>query len=181
MSESQLPLVFVAGGVVTLFSTPIIGRLADRYGKLRMFRIVAPASAVLTLAVTNLTSISAAVAIALVAGLMVSNSGRMVAAMAMITSSVAPNRRGGFLSANSCVQHLALGSGAYIGGLIIDIAEDGSVQNYPIVGLLSAAATILSLWLAGRIRRVTAETHMTTTQAVAAAAEGMYDASEPLM
>jgi predicted MFS family arabinose efflux permease len=181
MSESQLPLVFVAGGVVTLFSTPIIGRLADRYGKLRMFRIVAPASAVLTLAVTNLTSISAAVAIALVAGLMVSNYGRMVAAMAMITSSVAPNRRGGFLSANSCVQHLALGSGAYIGGLIIDIAEDGSVQNYPIVGLLSAAATILSLWLAGRIRRVTAETHMTTTQAVAAAAEGMYDASEPLM
>ena len=41
MAEDQLPLIFVVGGIVTLFSAPLIGRLADRYGKLRVFRIVA--------------------------------------------------------------------------------------------------------------------------------------------
>jgi DHA1 family inner membrane transport protein len=181
MTEDQLPLVFIAGGVVTLFSAPLIGRLADRYGKLRIFRIVAPASAVLTLAVTNMANVPVWLAIALVAGVMVSNSGRMVAAMAMITSSVAPGRRGGFLSANSSVQHLALGVGAYVGGLIVAEAADGRLQNFPILGWLSAAATISSLWLAGRLRPVTSEVETTTTQAVAAAAEAMYDAAEPLM
>ena len=88
MSEEKLPLLFIAGGVLTLFSAPWIGRLADRYGKLRVFRIVAPVSAVMTLAITNLVSVPDAVAIAVMAGLMVSNTGRMVAAMAMITSSV---------------------------------------------------------------------------------------------
>ena len=96
LAEDQLPLMFIAGGVLTLFSAPLIGRLADRYGKLRVFRIVAPVSAVMTCALTNLEPVPAAVAIAVMAGLMVCNSGRMVAAMAMITSSVSPQRRGGF-------------------------------------------------------------------------------------
>jgi DHA1 family inner membrane transport protein len=181
LSEELLPVVFIAGGAVTLFSAPLIGWLADRFGKLRVFRIVAPTSAIMTLAVTTLGPSPAWIPIALMAGLMVSNSGRMVAAMAMITSSVAPNRRGGFLSANSCVQHLALGVGAYIGGLIVVAREDNSLANFSIVGFLSAGATILSLWLAGRIRPITPEKELTTTQALAAGAEGMYDADEPVM
>jgi DHA1 family inner membrane transport protein len=180
MAEDQLPLVFVAGGVLTLFSAPLIGRLADHYGKLRVFRIVAPVSAVMTLALTNLVPVPAALAIAVMAGLMVCNSGRMVAAMAMITSSVSPDRRGGFLSANSSVQHLAIGFGSYVGGLIIAESSDGRILHMPILGLLSAVATILCLWLAGRIRPITAEHTITVSESLAAAAEAMYDVSEPV-
>jgi predicted MFS family arabinose efflux permease len=180
IAEDQLPLVFIAGGALTLFSAPLIGRLADRYGKLRMFRIVAPVSAVMTLALTNLVPVPAVVAIAVMAGLMVSNTGRMVAAMAMITSSVAPHRRGGFMSANSSVQHLAIGFGSYTGGLIIAESADGRLLHFPILGLLSAAATMICLWLAGRIRPITAEHPMSTNEAITAAAEGMYDAVEPM-
>jgi MFS transporter, DHA1 family, inner membrane transport protein len=180
MSEDQLALVFVAGGVVTLFSAPLVGRLADRYGKLRVFRIIAPVSALLTLALTNLVPVPAAVAIAIMASLMVSNTGRMVAAMAMITGSVEPHRRGGFLSANSSVQHLAIGFGSYLGGLIIAESADGRLLHVPILGLVSAAATMLCLWLAGRILPVTAAAQtITTNEALAAAAE-MYDAAEPV-
>jgi DHA1 family inner membrane transport protein len=180
MNEDKLPLMFVAGGVLTLFSAPLIGRLADRYGKLRVFRIVAPVSAFMTLAITNLVPVHAAVAIAIMAGLMVSNSGRMVAAMAMITSSVAPHRRGGFLSANSSVQHLAIGSGSYIGGLIIAESADGRLLHFPILGWLSAAATMACLWLAGRIRPITSEHEISTNEAIATAAEAMYDGIEPV-
>ena len=49
---------------------------------------------------------------------MLTNAGRMVAAMAMVTGSVAQSRRGGFMSANSAVQHLSTGLGAYLGGQI---------------------------------------------------------------
>jgi len=181
LSEDQLPLMFIAGGVLTLFSAPLIGRLADRYGKLRVFRIVAPVSAIMTLSLTNLVPVPAAVAIAIMAGLMVCNTGRMVAAMAMITSSVSPQRRGGFLSANSSVQHLAIGFGSYVGGLIIAESPDGRLLHFPILGLLSAAATMVCLWLAGRIRPVTADHHISTNEALAAAAEAMYDGTEPVV
>ena len=57
---------------------------------------------------------------------MVSNAGRMVAAMAMINGSVEPRLRGGFMSAYSSVQHIAAGVGAFVAGLIIAEAPDGS-------------------------------------------------------
>ena len=180
MDEDKLPLMFVAGGVLTLFSAPWIGRLADRYGKLPVFRVVAPVSAIMTLALTNLVPVHAAIAIAVMAGLMVSNSGRMVAAMAMITSSVAPHRRGGFLSANASVQHLAIGFGSYLGGLIIAEGPDGQLLHFPILGLLSTAATLACLWLAGRIRPITAEHDIPAGEAIVTAAEAMYDGLEPV-
>ncbi len=43
------------------------------------------------------------------------------------------------------------------------------------------AATLASLWLAGRLRPITPDQEISTTQAIAAAAEGMYDADEPVM
>jgi predicted MFS family arabinose efflux permease len=104
----------------------------------------------------------------------------MVAAMAMITISVAPHRRGGFLSANSSVQHLAIGSGSYIGGLIIAESADGRLLHFPILGWLSAAATMACLWLAGRIRPITSEHEISTNEAIATAAEAMYDGIEPV-
>src|SRR5262249_16255584 len=54
VSERSLPLLYVVGGGLTLVASPIIGKLADRYGKLRMYRIVAPLAAVMMVVVTNL-------------------------------------------------------------------------------------------------------------------------------
>jgi predicted MFS family arabinose efflux permease len=76
----------------------------------------------------------------------------MVAALTMITGSVERRLRGGFMSANSAVQHLASGLGAYIGGQIVVKVGDGPLLNFSRVGLLAAVATALSLWIAGRLR-----------------------------
>ena len=83
---------------------------------------------------------------------MLSNAGRMVAALTMITGSVERRLRGGFMSANSAVQHLASGVGAAIGGQILVKAADGTQQHFNRIGLFAAVATAVSLWLAGRVR-----------------------------
>jgi predicted MFS family arabinose efflux permease len=46
LSEAELPYVYFAGGIATLFTMPAIGRMADRFGKLGVFRILAVANAV---------------------------------------------------------------------------------------------------------------------------------------
>jgi DHA1 family inner membrane transport protein len=148
----DLPWIFVTGGVLTLVGAPVIGRLADRYGKLRVYRVVATVAIALIIVVTNLPRVPLVLAAGVVGTFMLSNAGRMVAALTMITGSVERRLRGGFMSANSAVQHLASGLGAFIGGQMVVTTADGALLHYNRVGLFAALVTALSLWLAGRVR-----------------------------
>jgi MFS transporter, DHA1 family, inner membrane transport protein len=161
VSTASLPLVYIAGGGLTLVAAPLIGKLADRHGKFRVYRVVAPVSAVFMLVVTNLPRVPLAVAVGATAALMVGNAGRMVVAMTMVTSCVEPRRRGSFMSLNSAVQHLSAGVGAALGGLIIGRDASGALTHYDLVGLLAIVTTLASVALAARIRPYTAESTMT--------------------
>lgn len=180
----ELPWIYVAGGVLTLIGAPIIGRLADKHGKIPVYRVIAPASAVLLVVITHLPPTTILVASITVGLLMVTNAGRMIAAMAMITSSVQPQRRGGFMSANASVQHVASGLGAYLGGVIItQQSPTAPLEHFGIVGWFGAAMTLITLWLAGRVRIVDDGRQGHTAEAIslAAAAEATVDAGEPLI
>ncbi len=151
-AESGLPWVFVTGGILTLIGAPMIGRLADHFGKLPVYRVVAMIAVVLIIVVTNLPRVPLFVAMSVVGAFMLSNAGRMVAALTMVTGSVERRLRGGFMSANSAVQHLASGAAALIGGYILGDTADKSLHNFNRVGLVAVAATLISLWLASLVR-----------------------------
>jgi DHA1 family inner membrane transport protein len=152
VTEAQLPAVFIAGGLLTLVSTPLAGWLVDRFGALAVFRGVVPLSAAMMLVLTHLPAAGIAVAAPVAAVLMATNAGRMVTAMALITSSIEPRRRGSFMSANSAVQHVASGLGATLGGLIVAGGAGEPLRHFGTVGILAAGTTVASLWLAARIR-----------------------------
>ncbi len=176
MTEQQLPLVYIAGGILTLFASPIVGRYADRFGKLLVFRCLAPVSAMMLLWITQLPAGAVMMSIGVFGTLMVCNVGRMIPAMALVTGSVLPRNRGAFLSANSSLQHIAGGIASYVGGLIVVQSVDDRLLNFGIVGVLSAGFSLLSLWLAGRLRPaeqfpITAIDLCLPAEAIAAAGE----------
>jgi len=181
LTERELPWIYVVGGGLTLAASPVIGRLADRYGKLRIYRLIAPLSAVLMFAVTSLPRSPAVVAIVVFGILMVANAGRMIAITALIISSVEPRRRGGFMSANSSIQHVGGGIGSTIGGLIIVQASGGPIEHFPIVGAFAAVTTLATLWLAGRVRPIDAPPVAAAPISLAAAAEATADSGEVLI
>ena len=152
LPEKQLRWIYIAGGLVTLVGMPLIGRWADRLGKLRVYRLLIPANAALLLAMTCLPPLPLAAIMVMVSLTMLSNAGRMVPAMAMITSSVEPRLRGGFMGANSAVQHLAASLGTVAAGLILVEPKGQPIERFPVVGLLAAGTSLLTLWLAGRLR-----------------------------
>ncbi len=152
IAEKDLPWVYFGGGLCSFFSSFLIGKWADKYGKLKVYRIVAPFSALMMIILTTLPKLGLLVAVAAVSMMMVSNSGRMIAAMAMINGSVENRLRGGFMSAYSSIQHISSGVGAYIAGLIVTKSSSGEMQHYGWVGLAGVTSTLLSLWLAGRLR-----------------------------
>ncbi len=156
VAEKHLRWAYVAGGIVTLIGMPTIGRLADRFGKLRVYRFLVPANAALLLTVTSLPPLPLALVLLVMSATMLSNGGRMVPAMAMITSSVLPRLRGGFMGANSAIQHLSSSLGVLVAGFILYEPPNGPIERYYIVGLMAAAVSLSTLWLAGRLRLVAA-------------------------
>jgi predicted MFS family arabinose efflux permease len=78
----------------------------------------------------------------------------MVPAMALITSSVEPRKRGGFMSANAAVQHMAAGLGTSAAALILSQPTGQPIQHYPVVGAIAAVTSLSTLFLAGRLRTV---------------------------
>jgi predicted MFS family arabinose efflux permease len=83
----------------------------------------------------------------------ITTSGRMVPGMAMITASAAPRHRGSFLSVNTSVSHMAMGLASIAAGLILGDTEGGApLANFWIVGLLGAAASIVTALLGGWLR-----------------------------
>ena len=154
VTQTQLPAVFISGGLLTLLTTPLTGRLIDRFGALPLFRGVVPMSAGMMLVLTHLPAVGILGAAPVTAVLMATNAGRMVTAMALITNSIEPRRRGGFMSVNSSVQHVASGLGTTCSGLIVGGGAGEPLRHFGMVGILAAAITLASLWLAARIRPV---------------------------
>jgi predicted MFS family arabinose efflux permease len=149
--ETELPYIYLAGGLCTIFSMNIIGRMSDRFGKRRLFTIMAISAAASTLVLTNLRRVGTPLAITSTTFFMICMSGRFVPAMAIMTSAVEQRLRGGFMSVCSAVQHIASGLGSYIGGLILVETNSGRLHGYSTIGYLSAALAILSLVLCFRL------------------------------
>lgn len=81
-------------------------------------------------------------------------SGRIIPAMTMITSSVKPERRGGFMSINSAIQQLGAGAASYVAGIIVIKTASGEYQDYDLVGYLAISASIVAILIARRMKAV---------------------------
>ena len=182
VAEQHLRWAYVAGGIVTLVGMPTIGRMADRFGKLRVYRFVVPANAALLLMVTSLPPMPLGLVLLAMSATMLSNGGRMVPAMAMITSSVVPRLRGGFMGANSAIQHLSSSLGVIVAGFILFEPKNGPIEHFPIVGLMAAVVSLSTLWLAGRLRLgadATTEVPVEVVEFGVAAADGQETTPRP--
>ena len=132
------------------------GENAEAYfsqdGKKLIFRVMGLAAVGTVLVLTNLPPVPLWFAMLAATVFMVTTSGRMVPAQALITASAAPSVRGGFLSLNGAVQAAAMGLASLLGGALIGQTEDGRLPGYPIVGMIAAVSALLSLVLAGLLR-----------------------------
>ena len=151
-SENQLSYIYLVGGVVTIFSSPLAGRLADRYGKVRVFTAGSLASVPMLLLITHLGPLPLGLALTATAGLFIVMSSRFIPATALATSVVEPRRRGSFMSLNTSVQQFAAGLASFLAGFIVVKTTSGALLHYDWVGYLAVAANLLSMWVVRQVR-----------------------------
>ena len=153
-SESDLTYIYMLGGAVTIFTSPFIGRLADRIGKARVFTILALLALIPLFALTNLPRTALPIALFVTTVFFITSSGRWVPATTMITSTVTPQSRGSFMSINSSVQQLTAGIAASIAGVIVTRNAAGELVNYDYVGYLAIVVSLFGILVSRRLRTV---------------------------
>lgn len=153
-SEIQLTYIYIAGGAFTIFTSPWVGRLSDRHGKLKIFTIFMLLNLIPIAVITHLGITPIPFVLMVTTMFFVTSNGRYVPAAALITGTAQPENRGSFLSFNSAVQQLAAGLASLGAGLIIGENELGQLTNFNIVGYLAIIFSILCIPLARRVKVV---------------------------
>jgi MFS transporter, DHA1 family, inner membrane transport protein len=151
-TQGEITFIYLLGGGVTLFSSPLVGKLTDRYGAIKVLKIAMPLSFVPVLLLTHLGAVSVSVGLLVTTLFFILGTGRMIPPNTLITAAVGPQGRGSFMSLKSALQQLAIGSSSLISGSIVRVGEQGQFVNYPWVGFLSIAICLMALWIAPKLK-----------------------------
>ncbi|MBK7646331.1 MAG: MFS transporter [Betaproteobacteria bacterium] len=147
----QIPIIYLVGGSATFISARLIGHWADKHGKVEVYRKVALLAMLPLLAVTHVGAVPLWGWLICTTAFFVLTSGRMIPAMAIISSSAQPKLRGTFMSLNGTVQSLAMGLATTLAGFVTSLDDSGRIVGYPLVGYVAVAANLIAVWYASRI------------------------------
>jgi MFS transporter, DHA1 family, inner membrane transport protein len=156
-SQIQLVYIYLFGGLSTLVTGPIIGRMADKFGHKKIFLLFAAMSIIPLLLVTHLPKVTIPVALIASTLFFIFISGRIIPSVTMVVSSAETKYRAGFVSINTAMQQFAAGMAAIISGSLVTeiMIEDSTIkaiEGYPYVGYLAVGLTFVAMYLGSRLK-----------------------------
>lgn len=152
LPEQHLIYMYLISGVLNFFAGPLTGRLADRYGKFKIFSIMAILSAIPIVIFSTFNNAPEWMVLFITTLLFLFFAARYVPAMALITSSVPSHERGGFLTISNSIQQMTMGLSTFLGGLFIYTLPNGQLSGMLIDASISALAVLLSVLVARKIK-----------------------------
>lgn len=148
LTEDDIPYVYFAAGICTLFMVNATGWLTDKIGPHKTFLMAGTGAVIMTAITTNLPTINLAVGIIVTAAFMVLASGRMVPAQAMILRSADPTLRGAFMNLSTATTHFGTAIGPLISGAVIgEQFKGGPLTNYWVAGIIGMGFGVTSIVL----------------------------------
>jgi predicted MFS family arabinose efflux permease len=150
-SKTQTPMVYLVGGIAAFFAANILGKISDRYGKLKVFTICVLFSLPLVIIITRLQPISFSFVLIFFALWFILATGRGVTAQAMVSNVVEPQKRGSFMSFNSSIQQLGTAAAALIAGFVVISGPSGKIFRYEWLGYFSVFILLICVFLGYRV------------------------------
>ena len=153
-SEVELSYIYFFGGIASLVTSPLTGKLADIFGKKSVFIIGSTLSLIPIILLTHLQPSPRYEVLLVTTFFFISFGARFVPALSLITSSVAPEQRGSFMSINAAIQQLSSGAAAFVAGFIVQQGATGQLEHFDTAGWLAVVSTVLSMLIVLRLRKV---------------------------
>jgi len=141
---AKLPLIYMVSGIFAMIFGPLIGRLSDAIGKLKVFMLGCAATIVMVLIYTNLGVTPLGIVILVNVLLWIGVSSRMISSAALISAVPSLADRGSYMSISSSLQQISGGFAAMLAGLIVREAPGGAIEHFDIVGYVLVTTTLLT-------------------------------------
>lgn len=154
ISMEQLPIVYFLTGLCAIFSGPIVGKFTDSIGKFKMFSFGSMLTIVMVFIYSHLQVTPLPLVILVNAIMFVGITARMISSQALMSAMPDPASRGSYMSVSASIQQISGGLAAALAGMIVTIAPDGSAQHFDTVGYVVIAATLITMIMMLRIRKL---------------------------
>ncbi|MBK8501073.1 MAG: MFS transporter [Saprospiraceae bacterium] len=153
VTMEELPIIYIVTGVVSMIGGPIIGRYADRIGKMKLFIFGSVLSMILVVYYTQLGISPLWFLIVLNAILFLGITSRMISSQALMTAIPDPTDRGAFMGVNSSVAQISGGIASALAGIIVFQSPSGHLERYPVLGIIVAITMAITIWMMHFINR----------------------------
>jgi predicted MFS family arabinose efflux permease len=152
ITSTQLPMLFMVSGVSSLIIMPIVGKLADKIDKFKLFTIASAWMIIMVLVYTQLSVTPLWLVIIFNVLMMMGIMSRMIPSSALTTSIPDMQDRGAFMSINSSLQQIAGGVAAAAAGMIV-VQKDklSPLEHYDILGYIMVTVAIVSVLMVYRV------------------------------
>jgi predicted MFS family arabinose efflux permease len=149
----HLPTVYLITGLGTIFVGPLIGKMADKIGKFRVFMFGTVLSIIMVLIYTHLGRITLPMVVVVNVVMFLGIFSRMIPFQALVSSVPAANQRGSFNAVSASIQQLSGGLASVVAGHIVSFGADGKLQNFDVVGYVIVGTSLICLLLVWHLDR----------------------------
>lgn len=151
LTMDQLPILYGATGISAILVGPLLGRLSDKIGKIKVFLYGSILGMIMVGVYTNLGITPLWICIILNVLLFIGINARMISSSALMTAIPQPQDRGAFMSINSSTAQVAGGIASTLAGVIVTQREDGYLEHYDTLGYVVIFFMIVVIFLMYRI------------------------------
>ena len=145
----HLPAIYLCTGLCTMVFGPMIGKLADKIGKFKVFLFGSVLSSAIIMVYTHLELTPLWLVVVINVVMFVGIFSRMIPFQAMASQVPEATKRGAFNAISASIQQVSGGVASLIAGHIVTLGADGTIQHFPIVGYVvvgTSAVTIFLVW-----------------------------------
>lgn len=164
---AELPIIYLVTGLCTIVAGPLIGKAADRVGKMPVFLAGSVTTSVMVVTYTHLGPVPLAVFIAINVVLFIGIFSRVIPYQAMAASVPEPSMRGSFSAISAAIQQLSGGVAAVLAGYLVSSGADGKLEGFANVGYVVIGSTFIAGFLVHRVHRGIAQREAGAFPAVA--------------
>jgi predicted MFS family arabinose efflux permease len=150
--QTEIKYIYLLGGIATVVSARLIGFWVDKYKPQRIYTYALLLLWSITIVITHQGQLVLGIALLLSTIFFMSVNSRFIAAQTLITATPPIETRAGFMSLNSSLQQLAIGTASFVGGFVISENPDGSLSHYNLLAYLSVFIGVFTLWIVRRIK-----------------------------
>jgi len=155
ITNQQLPILFMVGGVSSLIIMPLMGKLSDKIDRFKLFAMASAWMIIVVIIYTRLSDVSFAFVMVMNILMMIGIMSRMVPAMALSSMLPQMQDRGAFMSINSSLQQIAGGIAAGVGGMIVvQKTKTSPLEHYDTLGIVISFILVIAVFMVYRVSQI---------------------------